>query len=266
MISLFEYQEEAVNDLRRSYAQGADAPLLVLPTGAGKTVCFTYMTQRAVARSVRVLILVHRRELVNQVSEALDKWGVRHGRIAPGSRQTNDDVQIAMVQTLARRVKMDRAGLYRFDLVILDEAHHAVKQSTWGDVLKHNEGAKFLGVTATPCRLDGKGLGKGSGGFFDDMIIGPTVNELIQLGRLVQPVVYAPDKTVDLSGISKRGGDYSTKQLAGRMDDRSLTGDAVAHYRKLCGGSPAIAFTITREHAEHVAEDFKRGGYQCAIS
>jgi DNA repair protein RadD len=265
VIALYDYQAAAVAELRRAYAAGRRAPLLVLPTGAGKTVCFTYMAQRAAEKARRVLVLVHRKELVNQVSAALGQWGVAHGCIAPGAKPTRDGVQVAMVQTLARRIKLDRAGAYRFDFVIVDEAHHCIEASTWGEVLQHNRHARFLGVTATPCRLDGKGLGIAVGGFFDSIVSGPTVAELIDLGRLAPPVVFAPPVSVEITGVKKRGGDFAQGQLAARMDQRELTGDAVAHYRRHCGGAPAIAFTVTREHAAHVVEEFQRAGFQSAV-
>lgn len=265
LIRLYDYQDAAVAALRQSYRCGHRAPLLVLPTGGGKTICFTFMTQRAVERGLRVLIVVHRRELVAQVSAALDQWGVEHGCIAPGHPPSQATVQVAMVQTLARRIKLDRTGLFLYDLVIVDEAHHCVEASTWGEVLQHNENARLLGVTATPCRLDGKGLGVAAGGFFDDLVLGPAVSELIARGRLAPPVVFAPDSAVDLSGVTKRGGDFVSGQLAARMDQSALTGDAVAHYRRHCDGAPAIAFTVTREHAEHVVTDFQAAGFQAAV-
>jgi len=264
-MELYDYQESAVSGLRASYAAGFDAPLLVLPTGGGKTVCFTYMTSRAAEKGLRVLLLAHRKELISQISAALGGWDVEHGIISPSSAPSNHPVQVAMAQTLARRIPLDKTGRFRFDLVIIDEAHHATKDSTWGKILKHNAGARLLGVSATPCRLDGKGLGVAADGFFDDIVVGPSVQELIDRGRLARPVVYAPDKQADLSGVNKRGGDYVTGQLAARMDQAALTGDAVEHYRTHCGGAPAIAFTVTTEHAAHVAEDFRKAGFQAAV-
>lgn len=265
MLTLRPYQEQAVAELRAAYAAGARALLLVLPTGAGKTVTFTYLTARAVAKGLRVLLLAHRRELVGQIGAALTQWGVAHGRIAPGAPPGTEPVQVAMAQTLARRVKLDTTGRFRFDLVIVDEAHHATRDSSWGAILAHNAGARLLGVTATPCRLDGKGLGVATGGFFDELVIGPSVADLIDLGCLAPPVVYAPAQGPDLAGVKTRGGDYRQGELSAAMDRSALTGDAVAHYRALCDRAPAIAFTVTVEHAGHVVEEFKAAGYQAAV-
>jgi superfamily II DNA or RNA helicase len=150
-------------------------------------------------------------------------------------------------------------------LVIIDEAHHATKDSTWGKILAHNASAKLLGVTATPCRLDGKGLGLASGGFFDDLVIGPSAADLVERGRLCAPVVYAPDKSLDLGSVKKRGGDYIASQLAQVVDKKVITGNAVAHYQKYCGGAPAIAFTVSVVHAQHVVDDFKAAGFSAAV-
>jgi superfamily II DNA or RNA helicase len=236
-----------------------------MPTGSGKTVCFTYMAEQAQAKDKRVLLLAHRKELVSQISGALKAWGVHHGVIRADTKPSHHSVQVAMVQTLANRIKLDKAGRFKFDLVIIDEAHHATKNSTWGAILAHNAKAKMLGVTATPCRLDGKGLGIDAQGFFDAMVLGPTVSELIERGNLARPVVYAPSQGLDLSGVKQRGGDYIASQLVGAVDRPGITGDAVAHYRRYCDNQAAIAFTITVSHAGHVVEQFKAAGYQAAV-
>lgn len=265
MLSLFDYQQAAVDDLRGCFAQGFRAPLLVLPTGGGKTVIFTFMAMRAYQKGLRVLLLGHRRELIGQMSDALKRWQCPHGIVTPDAKPSSHAVQVGMVQTLANRVKLDRSGRYRFDLVIIDEAHHATQKSTWGKVLAHNHGAKLLGVSATPCRLDGKGLGIHAQGFFDSIVVGPSVSALIEQGRLARPVIYGPAQALDLDGVKKRGGDFVTAQLVGAVDKSAITGDAVTHYRKHAHNRSAIAFTVTVEHAGHVVEQFKKAGYQAAV-
>ena len=264
-MELYDYQQSAIHDLRQCYAGGFSAPLLVLPTGGGKTVCFTYMAQQASRKTKRVLLLAHRKELVAQISAALGKWDVGHGIIAPGATPSTLPVQVAMAQTLARRVKMDTSGRFKFDLVIIDECHHATRDSIWGAVLEHNAGAKLLGVSATPCRLDGKGLGVDADGFFDAIVTGPTVDELIAKGRLCPPVVFVPEEKVDVSKVKKRGGDYISADLAAAMDNSRINEMAVRHYRERLSGQASIAFTVTVDHAEHVAQAFKDAGYAAAV-
>lgn len=254
MIQLRPYQQHAVDQLRACYAAGKRAPLFVLPTGGGKTVVFSHVAQNAVARGKRVCILVHRQELLMQSSRSLTGMGVPHGLIAPGHNQTQHAVQIASVQTLARRLGK-RA--YNFDLLIVDEAHHAAA-GTWGKIIEAMPSARLLGVTATPIRTDGQGLSS----VFDDMVLGPTMPELIDMGFLVRPVVFAPPTQLSLDGVRKRGGDYDQRQVAERMDKPTITGSAVEHYRKLCAGKPAVAFCASVEHARHVAEQFRSAGFR----
>lgn len=196
-------------------------------------------------------ILVHRQELQLQASRSLSAMGVAHGLIAPGHNRTTHPVQVASVQTLIRRRERPR-----FDLIIIDEAHHAVA-GTWRKILDLYPAAKVLGVTATPCRTDGAGLDD----VFDHMVVGPSTASLIDMGFLVRPVVYAPPTAVDLSGVRKRGGDYDQRDVAERMDKPAITGDAVGHYRRLAPGKPAIAFCASVAHAQHVAEQFRQAGF-----
>lgn len=262
MLSLRDYQLEAVNNLRNSYAAGNRAPLFVLPTGGGKTVVFSYIASNASARGKRALILVHRIELIRQTSAALAKNGVWHGMINP--KFTPDPlapVQIASVQTLARRLNKLRLD---YDLIVIDEAHHATA-GTWRTIIEAMPKAWILGVTATPIRGDGNGLGVEAGGIFDDLVEGPQVSQLIAGGYLVKPVIYAPTEQLDLSGIRMRMGDYDAHELAERMDKPSITGNAVEHYRRLADGLPAVAFCVSVKHAQHVAEQFKAAGYRAAF-
>lgn len=264
-MELRPYQTDCVNDTRQAFAQGFNAPLLVLPTGGGKTVIFTHIAHKASLRGMRVLLLGHRRELVWQMSAALKRWDCAHGIITPDAKITNSAVQVGMAQTLANRVKLDKSGRYQFDLIIIDECHHATRNSTWGRVIEHSPKAKLLGVSATPCRLDGKGLGLNYHGFFDKIILGPTMQELIDMGNLVRPVVYAPEHAIDLSGVKKTGGDFNQAALVGAVDRAKITGDAVEHYRRIADRRSAIAFTVTVSHAAHVVDEFKAAGYQAAV-
>lgn len=250
---LFDYQSNIVTRTRQAYRTGARAPLIVSPTGSGKTVIFAYITKSVSSRNKRVMILCHRAELVDQISRALTEQSVSHGIIAAGHRMnTRAAVQVASVFTLVRR--LDR--LPPPDLLIIDEAHHCALTTTWGDITKAYSSAKLLGVTATPTRLSGEGLGD----IFDTMILGPTTQELINQGALSPLRVFAP-ATIDLSLLHTRGGDYARNELAAEFNKPTITGDAISHYRNLASGRAAVAFCVSIEHAKDVSAGFRAAGY-----
>ena len=251
-MQLRTYQQRAIDDLRNAYRSGARAPLLVLATGGGKTCIFSAIAQSAAAKGNRVLILVHRRELIHQASSKLQWIGLQHGIIAAGVPATDAPVQIASVQTLARRLaRID----WQPGLIIIDEAHHATA-GQWARILDHWPNAYRLGVTATPCRLDGCGLR----GTFDTMVLGPSVADLIGVGFLSPARIYAPPVVADLQSIRSRGGDYANDQAAAAMDRPTVTGDAIAHYQRLAAGQQAIAFCCNVKHAVSVCDAFKTAG------
>jgi len=250
MITLRDYQDIGVDAIRQAFAYGAKAVLYVLSTGGGKTPVFAYIAQRAAALGTRTCICVHRRELLHQASASLTELGVPHGIIAPGRPVTPQTIQVASIQTLVRR------HLDPVDLLVFDEGHHAVA-GTWSKVLERHPGARVLGVTATPCRLSGRGLAH----VYDTLIQGPHISDLIRRGFLVPAQVWAPS-TVDLKGIRSRGGDFEREKLAELLDRSEITGNAVDHYSRLVNGRPAIAFCASVAHAEHVADQFRGAGYR----
>jgi superfamily II DNA or RNA helicase len=251
-MQLRSYQDRAIDDLRSAYQSGAKSVLLVAPTGMGKTVIIAAISANAAARGRHVLILVHRRELIHQTSSKLAWVGLEHGIIAAGIPPSDHTVQIASVQTLARR--LSRLN-WQPTLIIIDEAHHAIA-GQWARILDHWPDAYRLGVTATPCRLDGCGLR----GTFDTMVLGPSVADLIFTGYLSPARIYAPPVVADLQGIRSRGGDYANDQAAAAMDRPTVTGDAIAHYQCLAAGQQAIAFCCNVNHAVSVCDAFKTAG------
>lgn len=257
-MNLRPYQQKGVADIRNAYRDGYRAPLFVLPTGGGKTVVFAHIAATSAQKGKRVLILVHRIELIRQTAAKLRESGVRVGLINPMfSPDPSAPVQVASVQTMVKR-----SHLYRtFDLIITDEAHHIVS-STYRTILDFYPDAFQLGVTATPIRGDGRGLGKIDGGVFDSLILGPSVSDLIGQGHLVRPVIYAPRERLDFSDVRTRMGDYDKAEIERRVDKPKITGDAVLHYRDLCSGAPSVWFCISVAHAQHVAEQFKAAGYR----
>ena len=255
MITLRDYQGTCIHDVREAYRAGRRAPLLVSPTGSGKTVMFAYISQGTSRKGKRVLILVHRQELVDQTCRTLNAFKVDHGVIAAGrSPDRTHLVQVGSVQTVVRRLEW-----FKPDLIIIDEAHHGTAGS-WRKVIDANPQARILGVTATPERLDGRGLGE----VFDELIRGPEVADLIEAGHLCRPKYFAPPTVADLTHIHKTAGDYNKGELAAAMDKAAITGDAVEHYRRICPGVPAVAFCASIAHAQHVADQFSAAGFRAA--
>lgn len=276
MIQLRPYQSEVVAAIRQAYGDGRRAPLLVLPTGGGKTTVFGYVTTSAAAKGRCIYLLCHRAELVKQIAATLARFGCPHTVVAPGPivRQCQVEqfkahgrtfvtagtrVIVASVQTLVKRLDTIPADQHP-DLIVVDEAHHLTADSTWGRIVSAFPQARLLPVTATPCRLDGKGLGKGAGGFADALIMGPTMAELIEAGFLSRYRIFAPPTALDLTGVRTRAGDYAKDQLATAVDKPSITGDAVAHYQRLAPGKRAVAFCVSVAHAQHVAGEFAAAG------
>jgi DNA repair protein RadD len=260
-VVLRDYQAEGTSRLRCEYAGGKRAVLFVLATGGGKTICFAYITHGAASKRKRVLIVAHRRELIKQASRKLSEAGVEHGIIAPGFTPTHDAVQVASIQTLANR--LDKIG--QFDLIVVDEGHHAVA-GTYVKLIASQSSAKLLLVTATPERLDGRGLGITAGGCCDAMVIGPSSGALIREGYLTPIRVFAPPTGPDLSGVKIRMGDYEKAGLAAAMSAPTLVGDAVEHYARHAPGKPSVAFCVSVEHARGVAQTFRAAGWRAVAA
>lgn len=272
-MSLRDYQTRAVADIRQAYGDGANGVLLQLGTGGGKTKIMSHCADGVSKKGNQSAIIAHRQELILQTSMTLAKDGIYHGVIAPDSVireaiksqvselgrsffNTAAPVSCASIQTLGRR----NLAEYPFKFLFLDEAHHSVA-GTWARLIAHYEKAWKLGVTATPERLDGKGLGRMAGGFYDVMVEGPPVADLMAMGWLTRAEVWGTEQQFDFSHIDteSRAGQ---EQMASAIDKPSITGDAIAHYTRICPNAPAIAFCINIEHAKRVAEQFRAAGYK----
>jgi len=196
---LRDYQEAMIRDARASLATNKRI-LLVAPTGAGKTVLALEMIRGAVARGRRVLFLCHRRELVRQSSRAFWNAGVEHGMVMAGKAMTAVMANVGVINTVANRIDRMRAP----DLIIVDESHRSVSPS-YLKLFKAWPDAHVVGLTATPQRTDGKGLGE----VYDAIVEGPTMRWLIDNGYLSDYRIIAPVSSVSLDGVTKRAGDYA---------------------------------------------------------
>lgn len=249
---LRDYQQAAITDLARLCRQ---RPLLVAPTGSGKTVIFCRIIAGAVAKGNRVLLIVHRKELLDQASDKLDYLGVDHGVIMGDHWRDRPHlpVQIGSIQTLIRRDPLVPAP----NIIILDEAHHAVS-SSWAEVLSWYPDAVVIGVTATPVRMDGRGLGS----LFQSMVLAPTVRELTEQGYLV-PIRCWKQPKPDLQGIHKTAGDYNQDELAVRMNQSKLVGSLVSEYQRHAAGRRTLVFAVNIAHSRAIQQEFVAAGIAC---
>lgn len=246
------FQAICINAIREWLRRGVLAVLWYLPTGGGKSFAAGFMLLTASKAGKRCWFVVHRRELLRQTMRLFGILGIDFGIIAAGHpEQPAKLVQICSVATLARRI--DR--LQKPQLLVQDECHH-LPCKTWSDVIKKIGRCYMVGLSASPCRLDGRGLGE----YFGAMVLGPSIRELIAQGYLSKFRTFAPP-TVDTSSLHVRAGDYKTEEAEQLMDTPSITGSAVAEYTKLCGGKRAIVFCTSIQHSKHVAEQFRAAGY-----
>jgi DNA repair protein RadD len=254
--ALRPYQVDVIQRLRAAIGGGQRRLLLVAPTGSGKTVIAAEIVRRACDRDRHVLFLAHRRELVKQAHEKLYARGIDAGIIQAGfDQRLHQPVQVASVATLwARAYRTSRIKRPPVDLLVVDEVHR-VRAKTYKCILDSYPDAVILGLTATPCRGDGRGLGN----VFDALVGCPPVQALIDSGFLVGTKVYAPS-TPDLTGVRVERGDYVEAQLAERMDQAKQVGDIVEHWHRLAERKKTVVFATGVAHSSHIRDEFLRSG------
>lgn len=255
-MQLREYQTDVIQNMRESFARGNRRIVLQAPTGAGKTVIASNMIESAADKGKRVLFLAHRRELVHQCADKLLAFGVEHGVIMAGEfLQYDYEVQVASIDTLrARALDSDRIPLPKADLIFIDEAHRSLAP-TYLRLMNEYPDAAIIGMTATPCRSDNRGLGD----VYEDIVRCPSVGQLTEQGHLV-PVRYFAPSIPDLTGVKITAGDYNAAQLEKAMDQRQLVGDVVSHWLELAGGRPTVVFASGVKHSMHLRDEFVRAG------
>lgn len=254
-LELRDYQETLIADARAAMRAGYRRPLLCLPTGGGKTVVAARIILGAIERGKRVVFLAHRKELIDQASKKLDSLGVDHGIIMANHwrRKPYAMVHVASIATLVNR-DLHSAP----DLIFIDEAHRA-RSASYQAILENYPAAFAIGLTATPIRSDGKGLGN----LFDRLILGPSVAHLTERGFLVPTRVYAPAKP-DTAGVKVTAGDFNQQGLQRLMDKPMLTGDIVSHWERLGEDRQTVCFGTGIEHSKHIVERFNARGIKAA--
>ena len=284
-VRLRPYQQNTIAGVRSAWAAGHKNVLAVLPTGAGKTVVFSYVMSQHQGASVAI---AHRQELIGQIAAALNRCGVRFRIIAPKNVRKliikaiqksqghclydpTAEVGVASVASIkniqtSAQYAGDRAWAARITLWVNDEAHHLQADNIWGTVLGlFPANALGLGVTATPIRGDGGGLGRSSDGVFDVMIEGPMLADLIDMGYLTPYKVVCAPVSVDYSEVKVgAGGEYVNARLVAAEEASGLTGDIVKTYKLHTPGLLALAFVSSVKRAHELAEEFRQNGIPAA--
>jgi superfamily II DNA or RNA helicase len=253
--------------------------MLVLPTGGGKTVVFSDVIANNRGPSVAI---AHRQELVSQISVALARNGVRHKIIGPAAvaricttlhmgelgRNYVDPMApqaVAGVDTLIRNAQ-GSGWMAQVTLVVMDEAHHVLTGNKWGAARALFPNARGLGVTATPTRADGQGLGRHSDGVMDYMVVGPTMRELIRAGYLTDYRIFAPPSDLDLRDVPlSASGDFSPQKLATAVHKSHIVGDVVSHYLRIAPGKLGVTFAVDVEAAGQIAKAYRDAGVPAEV-
>jgi superfamily II DNA or RNA helicase len=259
MKTLYPHQQELKAKIRIAFAKYRRV-CGILPTGGGKSAVAASIIGDSVARGRRVWILAHRRKLIAQLSATLDEEGIEHGRIQPKQPRTNHPVQVGSVDTVIGRLD----ELEPPDFIIVDEAHHLCENNKWGKVVNHFPDAYLLGLTATFCRLDGRGLGEGHGGYFQYMVLGKSAEWLTDNGYLAEAIIHTWPPLLGKDNRKRRAGDIAPEAAAAAVDKPAIMGDVILQYRKHLDGKTAIANCCTVRHAENVAAAFNAAGITAA--
>ncbi len=227
--------------------------LFQMPTGTGKTTVFSEIVRKAHAKSKKVLIVVHRTELVEQIADRLATFQVNAGIISANLKTTPDlDVQVATIQTLSRRAKPPA------DIVIIDECHHA-KANTYKKLWDIYPNARFLGVTATPVRINGEGFDD----LFDILIPLGSLSYFFEKGYLA-PIKHLVCGIPDLSKVKQKMRDYDIQMLRNVMLDNTLMANLVESYQKYIPGKKTIVFAVDIEHSKEIIERYTNAGIPAA--
>lgn len=279
-MELRPYQQEAVDAIDKLWKAGHRNVLEVQPTGAGKTIIVAAIAK---ANGGHACLMAHRRELVSQMSMALCAYDIRHNIILPNTLLSrickeqqyrfgkvfyspSASTHVASVDTLVRAANKPSAGWVRkITLWVQDEAHHVLEANKWGKVISMFPGARGLGVTATPLRTDGKGLGREYEGVFDALHVGPSPRGLMEAGYLCEYRACGVSSDLDLSGVKvTASGDYSPQGLETSVRKSRIVGDVVDNYLERAPGKLGVTFVNSIETAKALSEEYNSRGVSAA--
>lgn len=268
--SLHPYQQRAKDEIFKAWNE-VDYVMLQMPTGTGKTYLFSSIIHDINDWSAKthtpnkMLVIAHRRELIEQIDGSLNVFHVAHSVLAGPKefRNLSNPVVVSSIQTITHKANAGDVERLRerIHFVIIDEAHHAMA-NTYRKLWKMFPNAKFLGVTATPWRMNHSGFTS----IFDRLILTQSVKKFILQGYLSPYNYYSlkPNSWVQnaINGINKfdKWGDYDENALVNTMDIGHIRAQLVASYKKLAWGKKGIIYSINKKHSKNICEDYRRLG------
>jgi superfamily II DNA or RNA helicase len=282
-MSLRPYQREYLAAIYAAWQDPTCRNVMgVLPTGAGKTTCFSALL-KDMGRPA--CVVAHRNELVSQAALALNREGVPHGIIAPKAviqqivrleMETHGEshysarahVRVAGVNTLAARAKKAIDPWARsVEFVIMDEGHHVLRENIFGAAVASFPAARGLFPTAHAVRADGAGLGRSADGLVDRLVVGPSCRALIDRGYLSDYRLVCPPTDIDVSKVPiSSTGDFSSPKLREAVHkSKTIVGDIAAHYLKFAAGKLGVTFVVDVEAAGEVAAAYRAVGVSAEV-
>lgn len=265
--SLRPYQQQAKEEIFAAWDDYENV-MFQMPTGTGKTRLFTSIISDIKAWGIlnsidtKILIIAHRIELIEQISESLAKYRIPHGVIAGGKeRDLRQHVQVASIQTITHHTNISAAQDLNVNFIIIDEAHHSMANS-YKKLWTMYEGAKKLGVTATPWRMNHSGFKS----IYDTLILSKPIKDFIAEGWL-SPYNYfsIQDKSAlqrEINSIEEFDveGDYKVSALERVVDTSHIRAQLLDSYNKYAKGKKGIIYSISRKHSDHICAEYKAAG------
>ncbi|BAQ92517.1 putative helicase [uncultured Mediterranean phage uvMED] len=249
-MNLRPYQQQSIDGLRAVFAKGKKSAVLCVPTGGGKTMVFTTLVKSVIQKGLKAMIICDRKELIGQAEFNLNRLGLFPTIIAPGYKQTLNNVYLASVDTLRRR------EIPAVNVVIVDEAHKQSFDNTIKRIREEQPNTLIIGATATPLRT---GKQTALDEIYEDIVEPITIKELLEQGYLVPCKTYAAK--MDLSKIKMRGGDYATDALYNEFNKSQLYDGMIENYEKFAKGTKTIVFNVNVQHSKNTVEKFREAGY-----
>lgn len=252
------YQVKCVESLRWGIANGYRDQILVSPTGSGKTFISCMLMEGAAKKEKRCLFIAPRRELIMQTSDHLDEFGLVHGIIMNGQPLTEAaPIQVASKGTIASRtLRKSKMEVPVTDLLVVDECHECMAaeyQALISALRKKNPQMVIVGLTATPARSDGKGIGD----VYDRLVLAASYETLIEEGYLVPAQVFAPD-IPNMKGVKSKEWE---KTAEAKMEQPKIVGNVVTEWQRLNPDSrPTVCFASTITHSIHIMDEFRKKG------